>query len=347
MSFGGQNPYGPTWYPHNGQAPPPPGMPPQAGPYPHNAYPASNPYTVPGQYPYPGAPTSYPYGPPRPRSLGQQFRDGDWPTLRELLRRARVPGCAWVAVLFCFSPVLLFLLLYPLVRSARVRAHAKFPAHAYRRVPDPQVLRVQKTRAVVALVASSLILVVYGTEADFAELQGQYMLRLAITPWLLLLTAPAVILLLFRLAPPAARPGMRARLRPAVRSALWYFGAFTAVPLLFVGVMLLGEVLPSPLITLGLLLAPLWLLLFVGFASLTVVRHAFGTSEVHAALPALLTGVLVWELAAINLAVTGMPPGPPFLQISALIGGPASVSAVAWWEIFRLRTRYGVRLRSH
>lgn len=66
----------------------------------------------------------------------------------------------------------------------------------------------------------------------------------------------------------------------------------------------------------------------------------------HAALPALLTGLLVWEFAAISPATGGMPPGPPLIQILALLGGPASVTAVAWWEIGRLRDRHGVRLRA-
>ncbi|MFF2173215.1 hypothetical protein [[Kitasatospora] papulosa] len=245
--------------------------------------------------------------------------------------------------------MLLPVLAYPLARSARRQAHLKFPPHDHRRIPDPQVMRAQKIRAWAALIASFLILVVYGTESDFAEVQEQYMLRIAITPWLLLLTAPLVILLLFRLAPPAARPGMRSRLRPAVRSALWYFAAVTAVPLLFALMVFLSETSQSyvfsQFITLALLAPVLWMSFFVCFASTTLVRTVFGTSEVHAALPALLTGVLVWELAAINLAMAGMPPGPPFIQLCALIGGPASVSAVAWWEIDRLRNRYGVTLR--
>ncbi|WP_246204274.1 hypothetical protein [Streptomyces tailanensis] len=89
----------------------------------------------------------------------------------------------------------------------------------------------------------------------------------------------------------------------------------------------------------------LWTLLFVVFASGPAVRSGFNTAEVNAALPALITGVLVWEFAAIGFAMGGLPPGPPLVQFAALLGGPASVTAVACWEIHRLRTRYGVRLR--
>ncbi|MFJ8014254.1 hypothetical protein [Streptomyces sp. NPDC096339] len=283
------------------------------------------------------------------RPLWQQFREGDWPPFRELLKRAPMNGCAWVAVVFCLWPILIPALAYPLARSARRQARVTFPPHVYRSMSDPQVVRVQKIRAVVALAASLLILVLYGTESDLAEMQGQYLLRLAITPWLLLLTAPAVILVLLRLAPEAARPGMRARLRPAVRSALLYFAAFTAVPLLFMGTNLVVRSLQSSFygtfLALPALAPAVWMLFFVCFASATLVRSSFGTAEVHAALPALLTGVLVWELAVINLVMTGMPPGPLIIEICALICGPASVSAVAWWEISRLRAAYGVTLR--
>jgi hypothetical protein len=262
----------------------------------------------------------------------------------------RLPGCVWLLLLACVWPALFLLVVYPLARSARMKSRAVFPARSHGRIQDVEVMRMQKIRAWIALAASFVILLAYGTAADWEQAQNQALFRLAITTWLLLLTAPAVIALLFRFAPPAARPLMRARLRPAVRSVLWYFGAFTAVPLLFASVLLLSNTLEDgvgkSLLSLALLLPVLWVVFFVGFASTTVVRTAFHTADVHATLPALLTGVLVWELAAVNLLLAGPPPGPPLIQLCALIGGPASVTAVAWWEIGRLRTRYGVTLRS-
>ncbi|MGP4050075.1 hypothetical protein [Streptomyces sp. 2A115] len=61
----------------------------------------------------------------------------------------------------------------------------------------------------------------------------------------------------------------------------------------------------------------------------------------HPELPALLTSVLVWESAALG----GLPTGPPAIAYAIRIGGPATVTAIACWEIHRLRTRYGVTLR--
>jgi hypothetical protein len=266
----------------------------------------------------------------------------------------------WALLLLvpCLWGVALPLLVcYPLARSARSRARRLFPARAHRRIEVPGVARVQKTRAWTAAVMSFGILVAYGKPEDMAQAQQQYLLRLVTTPWLLLLSAPVVVAVLLRWAPAGARGVMRQRLRAAGRSASWYFGAFSLVPVLALaggwaaerllerasaGV---AQVVLVPLILFGAFLPMLWVLLFVVFASKPAVRSAFNTTEVHAALPALLTGVLVWEFAVIGVIAGGPPPGPPVVQLLALIGGPASVTAVVWWEIHRLRTRYGVVLR--
>ncbi|WP_409236635.1 hypothetical protein [Streptomyces sp. PA5.6] len=48
----------------------------------------------------------------------------------------------------------------------------------------------------------------------------------------------------------------------------------------------------APLLLIGLI----WMLPFLAFASAYAARYAFNTANVHAALPAALTVVLVWEL---------------------------------------------------
>ncbi|MBG0851417.1 hypothetical protein I2W78_06050 [Streptomyces spinoverrucosus] len=284
------------------------------------------------------------------------LRGAEWPPLRELLRagRPRIHGCVWALVLFPCTWFVIppLLLCYSFARSARLRAHRLFPVNGHRRFDDPQVWRVQKARAWTAAVMSVLLLLVYGKPEDFGEAQQQYMLRLAVTPPLLLVSAPVVIAVLFRVASAAARAEMRSRVRAAGRSALWYVGAVTAVPLCLVGLTLADQETGTPdpwystVVTWALALPMVWLLFFLGFATGPAIRSGFNAADVHAALPALLTGVLVWEFAAISLAAGGTPPGPPLIQVLALLGGPASVTAVAWWEIGRLRDRYGVRLRA-
>ncbi|MFI1721341.1 hypothetical protein [Streptomyces sp. NPDC020489] len=282
----------------------------------------------------------------------QNLRGAEWPPLRVLLRGGRpgIHGCVWAVLL---APCLWFVTVplmagYVFARSARSRAHRLFPSRGHR-YEDPQVRRLQKARALAAAVMSLLLLAAYGRPEDYDQAQQQYMMRLAVTPPLLLLSAPVVIAVLYRWAAPHLRPHIGQRVRAAGRAALWYVGAVTAIPLVMVGVVMLQRRsmatpgVPWPAVA---LLVPLfWLLAFVVFATGPAVRSGFNSADIHAALPALLTGVLVWEFALISLAAGGLPPGPPLLALLAFLGGPASVSAVAWWEIRRLRTRYGVQLR--
>ncbi len=147
---------------------------------------------------------------------------------------------------------------------------------------------------------------------------------------------------------------MRASVRAALRSARWYVGAVTALPLLGGAIILLdrnrspsaGVSEAAPWLILAAALPLVWLLFFIGFATGPAIRTGFNTAAVHAALPALLTGTLVWEFAVISMVAGGLPPGPPVIQALAVLGGPASVTAVVWWEIRRLRTLYGVTLRA-
>ncbi|MEV7794464.1 hypothetical protein AB0O68_21120 [Streptomyces sp. NPDC087512] len=351
MTFGGRNPYQPPGAPHGNPYQPPPA-------------PSGNPFVTP-----PGTPPQDPYvlqpgpyGPvPQHTSVWRRLRDDEWPTLGEVLRggRQRVHGCVWALLLMpcLWGMTVPLLVCYPLARSARSRARRLFPARGHRRVGDPEVARVQKARAWTAAVTSFLILIAYGKPEDMAQAQQQYWMRLVITPWLLLLSAPVVVTVLLCWAPSDVRGVMRRRLRAAGRSVLWYFGAFGLVPVLALagGLTTAGltegasvgasQVFLAPLLFFGAFVPMLWALLFVVFASGPAVRSAFNTAEVHAALPALLTCVLVWEFAVIGLVAGGPPPGPPAMQLCTLLGGPASVTAVGWWEIHRLRTRYGVVLR--
>ncbi|MFV2120768.1 hypothetical protein ACE14D_20925 [Streptomyces sp. Act-28] len=341
MSFGGQDPHGGGPYTSRPYGSDPYGGNPYGG-GPHGG----NPY-VPGPHP--------PYHRPHPYRrppLWQRFREEEWPTLRELLGYlSGARALLWVPFVCCVWPALAILVGYPMARVARRKARQVFPYDA-RRIGDPGIARVQKVRAWSAAVASLLILTVYGTAEDWGQAQEQYLVRLALTPWLLLLSTPVVVLVLFRLSPAAARPRMRAGLRPAVRSVLWYFGALTATPLFVWGSVLVTDAMrgrvPEPVAALmgaTVLLGTVGTSLFLVFSSGRAVRSAFNTTEVHAALPALLTGVLVWETAIINLSHGGPPPGPPLVQVCALLGGPASVTAVAWWETRQLRLRHGVTVR--
>ncbi|MDT3396582.1 hypothetical protein RKE29_07990 [Streptomyces sp. B1866] len=308
-------------------------------------YPPPHPYVPPG--PVPPAPP----GRRRPGRPGPSGRPGeDWPTARELLSRSRRSGCLLVLTLpFMGAP----LVIYAMYRSARRSAHRVFAGDGAARVHDHDVARLKGYRAVAGFAVSLLVLAVYGAEKDWSEFTNGGMIRIAITPWLLLGSAPLVIWLMLRTAADHRRPAMKSALRGPLRSALVYVGVLTAAVAARFTVNALGGLkdtgksvsATAVVATFAVMLVFAWLFFFLMAASIVLARNGFRTEEVHATLPALLTAVLVWEFAGVSLAVDGLPPGPPLVQAVAFVGGPASVSALAWWEIHRLRTRHGVRLR--
>ncbi|WP_338058264.1 hypothetical protein [Streptomyces roseifaciens] len=267
------------------------------------------------------------------------------------------PGVLLVLLLpFLWWLTLPLLVGYQLARTSRRMARRIFPVRPEGYIEDPEALRVQRVRAWVALVVSGVLLAAFGDWQDVWEAQRQLLEGVLFAPWLALLSAVAVVAPLFWAARPETRRAMRTQLWPAGRSALWYFGAWVLVPLLFMAAAKGMGLLPSSANGLfGLLLrvsvlfvcwAPFWwVIFFLCFASGPALRHAFNLSAVHAALPALVTTVLVWALALRGLSSGGLPPGPVPLGVCAFLGGPASVTALAWWEIHRLRQRHGVRLR--
>ncbi|MFF3735683.1 hypothetical protein ACFYXM_36930 [Streptomyces sp. NPDC002476] len=306
-----------------------------------------------------------PYGrPPQPYTpLWRRLREDEWPPLGEVLRGRQEqihPGMWLVLLLPCLWWLTVPLLAgYQLARTARRMARRIFPGHPEGRIEDPEILRVQRVRAWTALTMSGVLLAVFGGWQDVSEAQQQFTQRLFLAPWVALLSAVVVVALLFWAARPAARRAMRTHLWPAARSALWYFAAWTLLPLLFMAAFKGMSLLPSNFTGLpGLLLlvsmmfvcfalwTPFWwVIYFLCFTSGPALRHAFNLPALHAALPALVTSVLVWVIAFLGLSAGGLPPGPVPLAVCAFLGGPVSVTALAWWEIHRLRRRHGVRLR--
>ncbi|WP_335581889.1 hypothetical protein [Streptomyces sp. KLMMK] len=91
---------------------------------------------------------------------------------------------------------------YQLARTARRMARRVYPVHPEGHVEDPEVLRVQRVRAWVALAMSGVLVAVFGGWQDVAEAQEQFLLRLLFAPWLALLSAAVVVALLFWVARP-------------------------------------------------------------------------------------------------------------------------------------------------
>ncbi|MBZ6129189.1 hypothetical protein KVG99_01820 [Streptomyces olivaceus] len=256
-----------------------------------------------------------------------------------------VPCMWWLTAVLVVS--------YEVARSARRTARRVFPRLPEGRGEDRTVLKVQRVRAWVAIAMSGGLLAVYGGVSDAWD---QFVQRLYLAPWLALASAVSVAVVLYWTARRERRLLMRARFRGAGRPILGYVGAWVLVPVLFVAtLMAIGALLPQTITESNIfflylpvlaLWAPFWwIVYFLCFASGPAIRNGFRLSAVHPALPALATCAAVWAFALVSQAAGGLPPFPKPLAICAVLGGPASVTVVAWWEIHRLRHRYGMRWR--
>ncbi|MGI5379245.1 hypothetical protein ACQEV2_34330 [Streptomyces sp. CA-251387] len=319
---GGQGPGAQGWGAPHG--PPPVG--PYGPPAPNaSPYPPQTPYPNPNQNPYPNT-NPYPYGPPPAAPV---------PARR---RRSRL----W----FFSAPYLAA----AIIRSAHRVATRLFVQEGNGRIEDRTVDRVQAARTVLGVVATVALVLLYGVEPDRLEDTGtSSVANLIITPVLLILAGPLVILGFILYAPPHLRPQLRSRLHAPLKAVGWYV----------LTVVVIGGVLyvaaQSALdnrrdwfgyaIALVALAVIVWGFPFFFMASLYSARSAFNTAHVHPMLPPVVTVVLVWVLAVFNLIDSGMPQGPPVVQFCSLLGGPLSVTAVSLWEMRRMRTRFGVTVR--
>lgn len=325
MATGG---WGPGNGPQNngGQAPAGPGPgnpygPPPTGPY--GPQPGAGPYGPP--QPIPPQVGPYPYGPPRPPVP---------PRRRNPLRR--------VPFLNIISAI---------IHSGHRVATRLFVQDGGVRINDPLVLRVQLFRSVLGLVATLALAFYYGKgEQAWNGAASDGFGNLIITPVLLIVTGPLVVLGFILYAPPHLRSALRSRLKGPLKTVAWYVLSVAVFAAVIVVAATSGylDKLPkwaaavSALVVLAVIV---WGLPFLFFASLYSAKTAFNTAHVHPMLPAVLTAVLVWAVAVFNLIVEGMPEGPVAAQLCSLLGGPLSVTAVSLWELRRMRTRHGVVLR--
>ncbi|MGY0057317.1 hypothetical protein ACWY4P_12240 [Streptomyces sp. LZ34] len=293
--------------------------------------PAPDPYgPPPTPDPY-GPPTPNPYGPPPPPPPGP-YRPA--PTGRRWYRRV---------------PFLSFLV--PLLRLSHRPARKLFDQDGGGRVHDPVVDRVQIARTVLGVLATLALYYMYGSDDGLKDQASESAAQLLLTPILLLIAGPVVIALFIRYAPPERRRLLRSRLSVPAKTVGWYVLTVAALAATAWAISANPEVLEG-LHGVWLFVAAvpalwfvLWLLPFLFMASAYVARSAFNTAYVHAALPAVITVVMVWIIAVLNATGSGMPGGPLWAQFCSLFGGPLSVTGVSLWELRRLRTRHGVTIR--
>jgi hypothetical protein len=89
----------------------------------------------------------------------------------------------------------------------------------------------------------------------------------------------------------------------------------------------------------------LWLGLFGVYGIALSLVHVFRTADLHDTVPPLLATLLVWEVALFDVFRGAYDSVPFGVRVAFILGAPLSVTAVAMWELRRLRTRHGITLR--
>ncbi|MFD7263674.1 hypothetical protein [Streptomyces sp. NPDC059874] len=122
------------------------------------------------------------------------------------------------------------------------------------------------------------------------------------------------------------------------------FGLFGATA----GTMISGLVFALLLIVGGVLCAAVFVaaLCFTLFATVSGLNSSFRTADVHELLPALISPLLVWSLAVLQMFDDADVAAPADVLTVFLLGGPLSVTALSVWEVRRLRNLYGITFRS-
>ncbi|MFB8000099.1 hypothetical protein ACFC4G_45950 [Streptomyces sp. NPDC056002] len=269
--------------------------------------PPPNPGPYPNQPPYP-----YPYGPQPPRPAARRRRG-------------------------CLSFGSRFGLLGAILRSAHRAATRLFAQEGEGRIEDRTVDRVQLARTVLGAAATIALILAYNVDPNrWEDAAWGGAAQLIIAPFVLIIAAPLVIIGFIYYAPPHLRPHLRSRLRAPLKAVGWYVLTLVVI----------GGVLVPTALTVNADDGKDWWEYVLAVASLIVFVWGLPFAQVHPMLPPVLTLTLVWVFAAFSLIGDGLPGGPPIVQFCSTLGGPLSVTAVALWELRRMRTRFGVTLRA-
>lgn len=218
------------------------------------------------------------------------------------------------------------------------------------RVQDPVVKKIQVIRTVVGFVVVVWMLVSSGlVAADDGAVIDDRLNQMQVSLIALAVTFPIVVAGFIAAARP---PNRRLLLRRAGKPA----GAL----LVLVGSLALPRVItasgyavrqewhadPESFVTLAAYIFFLvWFSPFLLYGVGQSIVHVFRTADIHETIPPLLAILLVWELAILDV-IKGAYEGVPFwVRLALTLGAPVSVTAVAMWELRRLRNLHGITPR--
>ncbi|WP_143227364.1 hypothetical protein [Actinomadura mexicana] len=218
------------------------------------------------------------------------------------------------------------------------------------RVHDPAVKTVQVWRTIVGLVAVTWMLLSSGLASDADAVIDDRFAQIRTTLITLAVTFPiAVAVFIAAARPPNRSLFLRRAAKPA--GALLALFLTLGTPRLITGRGWVTEDTnwtASPgrvvlLFAIGAFL--LWLAPFGLYGIAQSLVHVFRTADLHETVPPLLATLLVWEVALFDVFRGAYDSVPFGVRVAFILGAPLSVTAVAMWELRRLRTRHGITLR--
>ncbi|MFD4321211.1 hypothetical protein [Streptomyces sp. NPDC058548] len=216
-------------------------------------------------------------------------------------------------------------------------------------VNDPEVRKLQLWRTGLGLVAWVGLMITYNAIATADDVQGVAGERLD-QSWssvlVLVCTFPVVVGAFVA----AARDGLR---RVYLRRTLRPLGSVLAIMAsMGTSALAMAPELAGLRDAVGLPGRILIVVLFlwsIGFAlygiGLSLV-HVFRTADIHEVLPPILAGVLVWEMALLDVITGAYDQVPTGARVVFVLGAPITVTALSCWELYRLRRDHGLTLRS-
>ncbi|EFL32965.1 integral membrane protein [Streptomyces viridochromogenes DSM 40736] len=232
------------------------------------------------------------------------------------------------------------------------------PIHTARRVfkpsrpdlvEDPFVMRMQKIRTLVGLAAVVWMSVAYKIAHSVEDVASDRLDQSWISVLVLCVTLPVVVGVLLALTAPSARRDLLRRAGKSFGAMVALVAAVFVFPASVLTGFMDGKFATNPVMAvvtgLGMAITFFWVLPFIIWGIGLALIHVFRTADIHQTMPPLLAMTLVWEMALIDL-LTGAYAGVPVpVRVVFVIGAPVSVTAVALWELRRLRTLYGISVR--
>ncbi|WP_406065765.1 hypothetical protein OG462_40220 [Streptomyces sp. NBC_01077] len=216
-------------------------------------------------------------------------------------------------------------------------------------VDDPHVRKLQLWRTALGLVAWVGLMVTYNSIASAADVEGVASDRLD-QSWssvlVLVCTFPVVVGAFVA----AARDGLRrVYLRRTLRplgSVLAIMGSMGTAALAMAPELAgLRDAVGLPgKIVIGVLC--LWSIGFALYGIGLSLVHVFRTADIHEVLPPILAGVLVWEMALLDVITGAYDQVPVGARVVFVLGAPVTVTTLSCWELYRLRRDHGLTLRT-